>query len=93
MNVIKLIGDILTGSGWTAILVQSEVTISGWAETILKRSHVTRSRYIHQVTAATLHLLQVSAFQKYILSLEQEDQHMNGTSTRSCALTWHVCTG
>ena len=29
MNVIKLIGDILTCSGWTAILVQSEVTTSG----------------------------------------------------------------
>ena len=26
MNVLKLIGDILSGSGWTTILVQSEVT-------------------------------------------------------------------
>ena len=77
MNVMKLLGDILTGSGWTAILVQSEVTTAGRADAILKGSHVTRSRYIHQVTAAALHLLQVSAFQKYIESLGQEDQQMD----------------
>ena len=63
MNVMKLLGDILTGSGWTAILVQSEVTKSGQAEAILKGANVTRSRYIHQVIAAALHLIQVSAFQ------------------------------
>ena len=28
MNVIKLLEDILTGSGWTAVLVQSEVITS-----------------------------------------------------------------
>ena len=39
--------DILTGSRWTAILVQSEVTTSGQAEAILKGANVTRSRYIH----------------------------------------------
>ena len=57
--------------------MQSEVTTSGRADAILKGSHVTRSRYIHQVTAAALHLLQVSAFQKYIESLGQEDQQMD----------------
>ena len=83
LNVMKLLGDILTGSGWTAILVQSEVTTSGRADAILKGSHVTRSRYIHQVTAAALHLLQVSAFQKYIESLGQEDQQMDFKSWSS----------
>ena len=42
MNVMTLLGDILTGSGCTAILLQSEVTASGLAEVILKWSHVTR---------------------------------------------------
>lgn len=83
MNVMKLLGDFLTGSGWTAILVQSEVTTSGRAEAILKGSHVTRSRYVHQVTAAALHLLQVSAFQMYIESLAQEDQQMDFKSWSS----------
>ena len=49
-----------------------KVTVSGRAETILKESRVTRPRYIYQVTAAALHLLQVSAFQMYIELLEQE---------------------
>ena len=40
MNVMKLLGDILTVSGWSAILVQSEVTLSGRADAILKGSHV-----------------------------------------------------
>lgn len=83
MNVMKLLGDFLTGSGWTAVLVQSEVTTSGRAEAILKGSHVTRSRYVHQVTAATLHLLQVSAFQKYIDSIAQEDEQLDFKSWSS----------
>ncbi|MEW8547628.1 MAG: hypothetical protein AB2693_29320, partial [Candidatus Thiodiazotropha sp.] len=77
MNVMKLLGDILTGSRWATILVQSEVTTSGRADAILKGSHVTRSRYVHQVTAAALHLLQASAFQKYTELPEQEDQQID----------------
>ena len=56
MNVMNFLGDILTGSGYTAILVQFIVT-SGRAEAILKGANVTRSRYIHKVIPATLHLL------------------------------------
>ena len=66
---MKLLGDLLTGNGWSNILVQSEVTTSGRAEAILKGSHVTRSRYVHQVTAAALHVLQTSAYGSYIQSL------------------------
>ena len=63
MNVMKLLGGILTGSGWTTNPVQSEVTTSGRPDTILKGCHVTRSRYIHQVTSVALHLHQVPSFQ------------------------------
>lgn len=80
MNVLKLIGDFLSGSGWTTILVQSEVTTAGRADAILKGSHVTRSRYVHQVTAATLYLLQVSAYEKYQESLSPDDENMDFTS-------------
>lgn len=83
MNVMKLLGDILTGSRWATILVQSEVTTSGRADAILKGSHVTRSRYVHQVTAAALHLLQMSAFQKYTELPEQEDQQIDFKSWSS----------
>ena len=71
MNVLKLLGDFLSGCGWTAVLVQSEVTTSGRADDILKGSHVTRFRYVHQVKAAALHLLQKSAYITYAKSLGQ----------------------
>ena len=63
--------------------LQSEVTAFGRAKAILKGSLVTRSRYVHQVTAAALHLLQVPAFQKYTESLDQEDQQMDFKSWSS----------
>ena len=63
MNVMKLLGDILTVSTWTAFLVQSEVTASGRSEAILKWSNVIGlCYYIHIVTAAALYFIQVSAF-------------------------------
>ena len=43
MYIMKLLGDIVSGSGWTAVFVQSAVTTSGRADAILKGSHVTRS--------------------------------------------------
>ena len=73
MNVMKLLGDFLNflnGSGWTSILVQSEVTSSGRADAILKGSHITRSRYAHQVTVTALHLLQVSAYLSYTKTIQ-----------------------
>ena len=30
MNFVKLIGDWLTGSGWTSALAPAEITTSGW---------------------------------------------------------------
>ena len=77
MNVMKLLGDFLDGSGWTTILTQSDITTTGRAEAVLKGSHVTRSRYVHQVTAAALYLLQLSAFQTYTGSLAPDDAHMD----------------
>ena len=41
VNVMKLLGDILTCSRWTAILMLSEVTASRRAEAILKGANVT----------------------------------------------------
>ena len=35
-----------------------------WRESFLKASHVTRTRYAHQVTAATLHILTTKAYEK-----------------------------
>ena len=65
MNFVKLLGDWLTGSGWTSALVQADITTTGRADAILKCSHLTRSRYAHQVTAATLSTLCHTAYESY----------------------------
>ena len=66
MNLLKLLGDWLRGSGWIASLVQANVTTSGRAEAMLSGSHVTRARYAHQVTAGSLKILVDRAYQQYL---------------------------
>ena len=65
MNFVKLIGDWLTGSGWFTALTQAEVTTSGRADAILKCSHLTRACYAHQITVASLSILQKTAYDDY----------------------------
>ena len=42
---------------------QTSQSIPGRANAILKASHVTRSRYTHQITACALHVLQRKAYE------------------------------
>ena len=65
MNLLKLLGDWLRDSGWTAVLIQADITTSGRAEAMLSGSHVTRSRYAHQVTAGSLKIFRDHAYQQY----------------------------
>ena len=46
---LKVVGQFLDESGWLSPLVQSGVATSGRAEGIEKVSHITRTRYAHQV--------------------------------------------
>ena len=62
MASLKMIGQWLTNSGWGCALVQADITTPGRANAILKASHVTRSRYTHQITACALHVLQQKAY-------------------------------
>ena len=55
-------GDYLEDSGWTNALTQAGVASPGTADSYLKASHLTRTRYAHQVTALTLAKLQYEAF-------------------------------
>ena len=66
MASFKALGNWLDGSGWTDVLVQAEVANSGTADSFLKASHITRTRHAHQVTAATLFILQKQAFDAYV---------------------------
>ena len=45
MNLLKLLGDWLRGSGWTSALLEAEMTSYGRADSMLSGSHVTRTRY------------------------------------------------
>ena len=56
MTILKVLGDLLEGSGWTAALVQADIASTGAADSLLKASHVTCTRRAHQVTACMIFL-------------------------------------
>lgn len=49
----------------SAVLSASGIISSGTADSFLKASHVTKTRHAHQVTAATLYILQRKAYSDY----------------------------
>ena len=57
MAALKLIGDLLAGSGWTAALVEAGIATSGTADSFLKVSHVTKTCHAHKVNAGSLYML------------------------------------
>lgn len=46
---LRLAGQWLEDSAWNNALVDAEVTTSGRADAMIKVTHLTRSRYAHQV--------------------------------------------
>lgn len=62
MVALKVLGDLLEGSGWTGALVQAGVATPGTADSFLKAAHVTRTRRAHQVTACSLYSLMEKAY-------------------------------
>ena len=48
-KALKVVGQWLEESGWLSTLVQLRVATSGRAEGIEKGSHITGTRYAHQV--------------------------------------------
>ena len=65
MAALKMLGNLLEGSEWTGALVQANVASSGTADSFLKASHVTRTRWAHQVTAGSLYLCLQMAYTEY----------------------------
>jgi hypothetical protein len=45
MALWSVLGDLLDGSGWTTALTEADVASSGVADSFLKASHLTRTRY------------------------------------------------
>ena len=54
MHTEKMLEDVLgvwlDGSGWTAAVYNAGIASSGVAESLLGSSHITRTRYYHQVS-------------------------------------------
>ena len=71
MAAIKVLGDLMDGSGWTHILTTADVATSGVAHSFIKGSHLTRTRHAHQVTAAALCIPQRQAYSSYLESCEE----------------------
>ena len=73
MAGLKMLRDLLEGSGWCEALAQANVAVDGSA-------HVGKSRRAYQVAAAALHILQRRA---YI-----EDSHVSDTSDQTTEIAF-----
>jgi hypothetical protein len=51
MALWNTLGDILDGSGWTTAITESDVASSGVADSLLKVSHLTRTRYSNYIVS------------------------------------------
>ena len=78
MTALKTLGDWLQRSGWTQAQVQAEITTTGTADSFLRAAHVTRTRRVHQVTAAALYILQRRAYDQYSTTNTEDDEHPGG---------------
>ena len=65
MIILNCLGDWLVESGWTTALPSSRVTISG-NESLGTRHNVVNTKYTHQVTIKSLHLLRKGTFNNYV---------------------------
>ena len=61
----KTVGDWLENSGWTDALVEANISSSGRADSFLKASHVSRTRYAHQVSTSCLYIMMQKAYKHY----------------------------
>jgi hypothetical protein len=63
-----MIGKLLRDSGWSHILSEAQVLTSGRAQSALNEHHIKRTRYAHQVTLMSLHLLKRQSYCEYASS-------------------------
>ena len=63
MAALRLLGDLLKGTGWIGALTEAEsATLSGTADSLLSASSVAKTRQAHLITACALYDLMKSAF-------------------------------
>ena len=62
----KELGKWLEGSGWMNVITIVDIATAGLADAFIKVTHLTRTTYVHQVTAAALYLIPQAAYKKYL---------------------------
>ena len=73
MATLRALGIWLQDSGWVPALVQAEIATPGTAESFIKVAHVTKTRHVHQITAASLSILRHKAYQAYLTNLQSDE--------------------
>ena len=66
MAFLRVVGELLYGSGWSKALVDGNITTNERADSLTGSSHVTRSRWAHKVTCAALYALQQAAYRDFV---------------------------
>ena len=75
IEIWNTIGFFLEGSGWNVALTEAGVATAGKSESLLKASHLTRTRQVHQVTLLALANLQREAWKAVSVShLESNEE-------------------
>ena len=71
--LLNVLGNWLDGSGWVAVITAANVTTEGRADALQSDSHISRTQWDHQVTAAALFNLQMQAINVYRESSSAEN--------------------
>ena len=82
MAVQNMIGKWLAGSGWTEMFIKAEVATSGRSESLLKSSHVKRTRYAHEVSLAAMSILRNDAYNSIS---DNNDESLEAWMLRRCS--------
>ena len=68
MTAFRLLGNLLDSGGWTTAIINSGVAAGGTADSLLAVSHLGKTKYAHEATAAALFVLMDRAYQEYVSS-------------------------
>ena len=74
MAAFKMLGKWLSCSGWAEALCNAGVATQGVADSFLAASHLTLTRRVHQVTAASLYVLMCEGYEEYLAKVDSNEQ-------------------
>ena len=77
MAAWKVLGNWLENSGWVEALMEGNVFTAGVADSLIKVSHVARTKQAHQITANALALLLHEAYGMYKRKVPQVCESMD----------------